>query len=308
MTGRQGVDISASYQPAEDFAKVAGAGYSFAILKASEGTTWPPADQPALIAWYPARVAAARAAGLTVGAYHFAHPGSNAPGAEAAAFLSRAQLEAGDIVPFLDLETNPHRLTVAQLVGWARSWLAQVEGRMPAGSRAGVYTDVSYLHGDLGGWNLDGRPLWLADPSNTSPSLGRVITQTGQRTVPGIGAGVDVNSAAQLPLIGATAAQATTAPPTAPAHPAGPPGTEWTPDVHNIDLSHVTSSAASYVHGPGVRPLQCLLRQYVKAALVVDGIGGPDTAGCLASYQARARLQVDKVAGPATFGSLLGQS
>lgn len=205
----RGVDLSASYQPAENFPAVKAAGYSFAILKVTEGTTWP--DTATLIGWYPARYAAARAAGLLVGAYHFAHPSADLAEAraEAAHFLGRVTFRPGDIVPMLDLETNPAGLTPAQLVAWAVAWLGTVDAHLPNGARAGVYTDVSYLRDQLGGWDLDGRPLWLADPSNVDPGQGRLITQTGQATVPGVGAGVDVNTCTSyLPLIPARPANA----------------------------------------------------------------------------------------------------
>lgn len=102
-----------------------------------------------------------------------------------------------------------------------------------------------------------------------------------------------------------TAAYPVPAPPPAPAP---PPSSTWSLTVRNIDLSHVTANPLTFVRGPGVRPLQLLLRQYAVPQLVADGVGGPATSAALAAYQARARLVQDRIAGPATFSSLLGQA
>lgn len=84
-----------------DFAAAKRAGAVGVYLKVTEGTGF--VDQT-----YLERRKAARAAGLKVGGYHFAHPG-NSGAAEAAFFLKHLVYEKGDLVPMLDMETDSGR-------------------------------------------------------------------------------------------------------------------------------------------------------------------------------------------------------
>jgi len=95
-----------------DFRAVKAQGADGVYLKVTEGTSF-------VDPTYVANRAAAKAAGLRVGGYHFAHP-KNDPAAEAAFFLSHLMLEKGDLLPALDIEvtdgligTKVHRFSVA---------------------------------------------------------------------------------------------------------------------------------------------------------------------------------------------------
>lgn len=81
-----------------DFAKVKADGAVGVWLKVSEGLTF--VDQN-----YAANYAAAKAAGLKVGGYHFGHP-KNPAASELAFFLAHLKLEKGDLLPALDLEVE----------------------------------------------------------------------------------------------------------------------------------------------------------------------------------------------------------
>ena len=83
------------------------AGGRFAWLKVSEGAGGAP--NPAILKWYRHNAPAARAAGLTVGGYHFLTTGipSSTPEEEAEFFLSRLSLEDGDLLPACDFEQKP---------------------------------------------------------------------------------------------------------------------------------------------------------------------------------------------------------
>lgn len=81
-----------------DFAKVKADGAVGVWLKVTEGLSF-------VDATYESNRAAAKAAGLIVGGYHFGHP-KNDPAAELAFFLSHLKLEKGDLLPVLDLETS----------------------------------------------------------------------------------------------------------------------------------------------------------------------------------------------------------
>lgn len=86
-----------------DFVAVKKAGAVGVYLKVTEGTSFVDPD-------YEANYAAAKAAGLKVGGYHFAHP-KNSALTELGFFLKHLKLEKGDLKPALDLEK--------QEVSWA---------------------------------------------------------------------------------------------------------------------------------------------------------------------------------------------
>ena len=286
----RGLDVSPTWQPAIDWPAVAGAGISFAWLKVTEGTGWPAPGSPEWD-WYPAQHAAAGAAGIVRGGYHFAAPALDmtSADAQAAAFLGRLLHAPGDLVPALDLETNPQAMNADQLAAWVRRWLAPVEHAI--GQPCVIYSYPWFIDVALAGWNLDGRPLWLADPSATT-TRPRAVTQLEQQTVPGIAGAVDVDQADTLPILGGPPTPAPTPP---------PPAADWTPTVRNLDLSHADTTP---VQGPGVRPLQATLRAVYAPGLAVDGIAGPITRATLLGYQNARGLAADAIAGPVTYGRL----
>lgn len=81
-----------------DFMAAKKAGAVGVYLKVTEGTSF-------VDSTYLSRRKAAKAAGLKVGGYHFAHPG-NSGSAEASFFLKHLVYEKGDLVPMLDMETD----------------------------------------------------------------------------------------------------------------------------------------------------------------------------------------------------------
>ncbi len=91
------IDVS-SYQGTVDWKKVHASGVRLAYVKATEGTTFFDRE-------HERNIKGARAAGMSVGAYHYAHP-SHSPRDEANYFLSRALIENGDLPPALDLEIS----------------------------------------------------------------------------------------------------------------------------------------------------------------------------------------------------------
>ncbi|GEM_PF-1011131 len=117
-----GIDVS-HWQNAIDWAKVAGSGVRFVFMKATEGRTF---DDPN----YASYRAGALAAGLVVAAYHFANPGPgpNDPILEADHFVDVAGIDAGNIIPVLDLERTGD-LAPAELIAWTFAWLREVTAR-----------------------------------------------------------------------------------------------------------------------------------------------------------------------------------
>src|SRR5438270_692260 len=92
------------------------AGQDFVVLKATEGDTFVDPQ-------FAASRAAAHAAGLVVGLYHFARAGD--AGTEAAFFAGTVgALQAGEFAA-LDWE-----VPAADPVGWCTAWLGAVRGRL----------------------------------------------------------------------------------------------------------------------------------------------------------------------------------
>ena len=197
-----GLDVS-SYQGSITWSKVKAAGWSFAIAKATEGTTITDAD-------FVNNEVNGTAAGVTMGAYHFAHPETNSAEAEAKAFLkvAKSYIIACNVPPALDLEDPPSgpALTTyfskAALTAWVQAWFNAVDSA--TGIEPIIYTDGSiaaYLNSSLITPYVYG--LWMADPDNdslTAPaSLGiwptwKIKQYSWTEVIPGIsGGGVDAD-------------------------------------------------------------------------------------------------------------------
>jgi GH25 family lysozyme M1 (1,4-beta-N-acetylmuramidase) len=137
----EGIDVS-HWQNTIDWTQVAGAGKRFAFMKASEGV-----DLAAPT--YATDRAQAKAVGLYVGAYHFARP-DRGPGdaiAEADYFLSMSQLEAGDLVPVLDLE-DAGGLSPVELQEWVKGYLGRIYER--TGARGMIYASPTFWRNAMG--------------------------------------------------------------------------------------------------------------------------------------------------------------
>jgi fibronectin-binding autotransporter adhesin len=208
-----GIDVS-SYQETVNWTSVKGAGITFAWAKATEGLT-------VNDAYFTANEANAKAAGVLIGAYHFAHPelhvGTAGADQEAAHFWSVAgsyiQTNGGSyLMPVLDLEsdvtgTSP-AYTRATLSDWVNEWCQDIVNYGKANGAVVtpvVYTGVDYAAGTSGdGPGLDSTvtqwPLWMANPdgegaqtggpSGTSPWSSWNVWQYGQADIAGITTGV----------------------------------------------------------------------------------------------------------------------
>jgi lysozyme len=182
-----GVDVNGAKGPV-DWGRVRQAGFDFVILKATEGRTFD--DER-----FAAHRRAAKAAGLAVGAYHFARPDNNTPQQEAAHFLRIYRPQQGDLLPALDWETDP------PTGSWALAFLRAVEQAI--GTPPMLYTFPDFLRrtGNFGA--LARFPLWYSafGPNDgnvhqaSPPSQFRfVIHQFSSRgRVSGVNGDADVN-------------------------------------------------------------------------------------------------------------------
>lgn len=162
------VDVSVHQDPAAVTAAAA-AGAALAIVKASEGIGY---TDPSL----GAHVAAARAAGMRIGLYHFARndpPDPNDAGGEAGWF---AQVVApyldADPVLVLDFEAEGGTWDTS----WALTWLGEVQrltGRAPV-----VYVSASVAQAhDWSAVAAAGYPLWVAGyPADAPDYLTTALT------------------------------------------------------------------------------------------------------------------------------------
>lgn len=137
-----GIDVS-HYQAPIDWKRVSNAGVVFAILKASEGSSY---KDPDFKAWWPA----VKANGMTRGAYHFFRP--NAPVERQISNFLTAQgnLESGDLPPVLDLEVPDswRNISLKRRIAIVRQWLDAVEAAM--GIKPIIYLSPSFASDVLG--------------------------------------------------------------------------------------------------------------------------------------------------------------
>jgi GH25 family lysozyme M1 (1,4-beta-N-acetylmuramidase) len=162
-----GVDVS-YHQGTIDWQRVAAAGKHFAFARASAGSLT--ADSA-----YGANRSGARAAGLAVGAYHYANPdgATNDASNEATWFLQNATVASGDLRPVLDLEVS-NGLGSGALTTWAQTWLTQVTAA--TGVRPVIYTNPNFWSSSMANTDWFARNgysvLWIANWTTASqPSV-----------------------------------------------------------------------------------------------------------------------------------------
>lgn len=197
-----GVDVSGHQHPGGasiNWQQVAASGHSFAFVKATEYYTDDVLGPVLYQNPYMAQdLQGARAAGLVVGTYDFAHP-ENSATAQADQFAAAiGTMPAGSLPPVLDLEVNGG-LSPSQLVSWAHSYLNRLES--DTGTVPMIYASPGFWSGSMGGSTAFTRyPLWEANwtGSQSSPpavfggwSTYNVWQWTDAQTVPGISGPVD---------------------------------------------------------------------------------------------------------------------
>jgi GH25 family lysozyme M1 (1,4-beta-N-acetylmuramidase) len=185
-----GPDVSHYQHPsgkAINWVKVAKAGKTFAISKATEGTTY---TDPYFATDYPAELAA----GLVHGSYHFAHPALpiNSTALAQAKFFSATVGPvniADTLPPALDLEQTGG-LDPAQLVTWAQDFLLDLRtltGRTPM-----LYTYPNFWDNDLADASALSRyPLWMAEFGTSTAPVADLWQYTDDAHIKGIPDGTD---------------------------------------------------------------------------------------------------------------------
>jgi GH25 family lysozyme M1 (1,4-beta-N-acetylmuramidase) len=176
-----------------NWAAVAAAHKEFAIVKATEGTTY---TNPYFNGKYGHDYADALAAGLVHGSYHFARPtlpvvASAQAQAEYFAKVVGPVDTADTLPPALDLESTGG-LTRAQLVTWAQVFLYHlrtITGRTPM-----LYTYPYFWSSILGDPTAFSRfPLWMASYGTSVAPVADLWQYTDAATISGISGRVDVS-------------------------------------------------------------------------------------------------------------------
>lgn len=171
----RGIDVSA-WDPYIDWPMVKNQGIRFAIMKATEGLGY---VSPA----FQSQWDGAKSVGILRGAYHFllaAQDGAK----QADFFLSKVNVQDGDLPPFLDIEEadNPGA-TNSQFIGNAQKWLERVQsktGRTPI-----IYSRALFLRDRLAGSNgkpppwATKYPTWLAQYFNSHSPDGAPMAAPG---------------------------------------------------------------------------------------------------------------------------------
>lgn len=155
-----GVDVS-SYEPDTDWPPVKAAGIDFAIIKATESTTY-------INPYYHQDRAGAKAAGVIRGAYHFFR--GNVDGVAQANFFLQTigSVQPDELPPVLDLETMDGA-SPATVTARALAWLAHVKqatGRTPM-----VYLSPGFINALGNPQEFAQYHLWVAHWGVSCPTL-----------------------------------------------------------------------------------------------------------------------------------------
>jgi len=283
-----GPDVSSNQPHPIDWHQVAGAGHTFAVVKATEGWGY---KNP----YFVQDVQQARAAGLIVWPYHWMSPGNSAGQGAWAVSVIRQVFGPGTLV-WLDFEQAG--VTHADLDG-TRDVIEQ------AAFKTGTYTYPDFWSrvGDPGCRGCGDRPLWWADynPAHNRPAPAPwsqvALRQTHGTSfaVPGIG-GLSDMSRAEIDLAHLVHGAPAPAPHPTPAPPPAP-----SQEVNVAALPTLKAGDS----GQRVRNMQGLLEANGQP-VSIDGQFGSGTANALRSWQGRAGLGADGVCGPHTWSRLIG--
>jgi len=133
-----GIDVS-HYQGSINWSSVAGCGPKYAFAKATEGTTYTDPN-------FSGYINGGKAAGLQMGAYHFARPASNCPNPEADHFWAVAggkiTTDGKSLYPMVDFESFGGHACYSTYTGWFNQWSARVKSKTATFLRPVIYASA----------------------------------------------------------------------------------------------------------------------------------------------------------------------
>lgn len=157
-----GIDVS-SYQGSPNWSDVHGNGADFAFAKATEGNYYEDAD-------FKSNMTNGKAAGMQMGAYHFARPDVDCPATDANYFWAFAGGYIVDdgksLYPMVDFETFNGSDCVSDYTAWMNDWSADVKAKTSAFLHPVIYCSACSGACDLIQYNLSGGvtlSAWIAD-------------------------------------------------------------------------------------------------------------------------------------------------
>jgi lysozyme len=308
MTSANGIDISSWQHPAGvaiDWDAVAKSGKQFVIIKSSQGVSYTNPN-------FRGDAAAAREAGLLVGAYHYATPAVNSAADEAAFALNAVQGVTLDLGLALDLE-DIGAMPTNEVGTWAEAFLTAIGAIV---NPSALYTYQSLYVMLMGApW---GHPLWKADPDGAwlgdcwmrqgaAGEVTGIIGQVDQDVLTNIrGANPGPSGPPALPP---GPPVVTPPPPPVEVPPAPPVGPQPTQEVTvQVPQLSVTDPGPNVVSA-SVKAIQSILSEvhgWVLGPAGIDGRFGPGTEQAVKNYQGQSGLVVDGIVGEATWTKLCG--
>ncbi|MDQ6631866.1 MAG: hypothetical protein M3Y82_08915, partial [Verrucomicrobiota bacterium] len=241
-----GIDVS-RWQGTIDWVSVKGSGVTFAWAQATRGAYLVNAN-------FTANMSNGKAAGVLMGAYHFAFPATNSPSVEADYFWATAGpyilADGKTLMPMLDMESFTGIVGATSYSDWANQWYNNILAKAAA---VGVTIKPVMYSSACSYCNMDSSSsmfgTWVANYSGADPQTGTPwsscsncnlwgggiwnfwqYSSTG--SVPGISGNVD------LDVFNGTAAQLSTWVATA----AGPPAA---PVISNVAAGNISDIAAT---------------------------------------------------------------
>ncbi|MGE7903467.1 GH25 family lysozyme [Peribacillus sp. NPDC094092] len=182
----KGIDVS-HWQGAINWGEVAKADVKFVFIKATEGTSY------SKLSYFKENAPQALAAGLKVGAYHYAKFATVAEAkTEAAYFIDSIRSFALNYPLVLDLEENKKRAKKKTLTDAALAFLEAIE---EAGYTAMLYTGKYFLENTLDESRLTNYALWIARYNSTLGRSADIWQHSDSGKIRGIGTKVDLNIA-----------------------------------------------------------------------------------------------------------------
>ena len=133
-------------------AMINGSPVRFVIIKATEGNKY--VDEN-----FEQNFALAKEKGFIRGAYHYLSPNSSAR-SQANFFISKVNLEEGDLPPVLDVERKPQKMSIEDFQREVLTWLHIVENKYQV--KPIIYTYYKFKDLYLSDERFDGYPYWIA--------------------------------------------------------------------------------------------------------------------------------------------------
>ena len=264
----KGIDVS-EHQGVIDWAKVAKDGVQFAILRAGYGREMSQKDK-----YFEQNYAAAKAAGIPVGAYWYSYADSMARAKEEAkTCLKVLEGKTFELPIFFDQEYEKSILALSTKTR-TDIVLKFLETVKATGRKVGLYSSTNFITTKLQADRLTAYPLWIAEYGSKLHYPGTVWAwqYTSKGRVSGIKGNVDCNHG-------------------------------YFEQTKNTDSSLLRKGD----QGSAVKLLQHRLN-LVGNQLTVDGIWGVQTDTAVRNFQYKAGLTVDGIVGPKTQGALVREA